>query len=186
MKNLTWLFLAGSNLRGEIPESIFELSALGTLDICRNNISGNFPKSISKLQNLWKIELYQNNLTRRTPGRASRPLPFARNRYFHEPDVWEIARADWKSEEFDSFSTVREQLLWRTPSGIWRFSPSQIIFNLQKQFLRTGSGEFWSVLSINCYRHIGESIFWGVSKILVQQLGICSFCLHWKTIFLGS
>ncbi|KAA8546268.1 hypothetical protein F0562_002993 [Nyssa sinensis] len=67
LKNLTWLFLAGSNLRGTIPESIFELNALETLDISRNKISGNFPKSISKLQNLYKIELYQNNLTGRIP-----------------------------------------------------------------------------------------------------------------------
>lgn len=67
LKNLTWLFLASSNLRGEIPDSIYELTALETLDICRNNISGNFPKSISKLQNLKKIELFQNNLTGELP-----------------------------------------------------------------------------------------------------------------------
>ncbi|KAL3503888.1 hypothetical protein ACH5RR_033729 [Cinchona calisaya] len=67
LKNLTWLYLAGSNLIGQIPESIFELEALGTLDICRNKISGNFPKSIRKLRNLWKIELFQNNLTGELP-----------------------------------------------------------------------------------------------------------------------
>ncbi|XP_027092542.1 receptor protein-tyrosine kinase CEPR2-like [Coffea arabica] len=67
LKNLTWLYLAGSNLIGEIPESIFELEALGTLDICRNQISGNFPKLISKLRNLWKIELFHNNLTGELP-----------------------------------------------------------------------------------------------------------------------
>lgn len=67
LKNLTWLYLASSNLIGEIPESIFELEALGTLDICNNKISGNFPKSINKLRNLWKIELYKNNLTGEIP-----------------------------------------------------------------------------------------------------------------------
>uniref|UniRef100_A0A5B7AY51 Putative receptor-like protein kinase HAIKU2 n=2 Tax=Davidia involucrata TaxID=16924 RepID=A0A5B7AY51_DAVIN len=67
LKNLTWLFLGGSHLRGTIPESIFELKALETLDISRNKISGNFPKSISKLQNLYKIELFQNNLTGEIP-----------------------------------------------------------------------------------------------------------------------
>ncbi|XP_057490621.1 receptor protein-tyrosine kinase CEPR2-like [Actinidia eriantha] len=67
LKNLTWIFLGGLNLRGEIPESIFELTALQTLDISGNEISGNFPKSISKLQNLIKIELFQNNLTGELP-----------------------------------------------------------------------------------------------------------------------
>ncbi|CAI9114806.1 OLC1v1015608C1 [Oldenlandia corymbosa var. corymbosa] len=67
LKNLTWLYLAGSNLIGAIPDSIFELQALGTLDMCRNKIIGDFPRSINKLRNLWKIELYQNNLTGQLP-----------------------------------------------------------------------------------------------------------------------
>ncbi|XP_055833781.1 receptor protein-tyrosine kinase CEPR2-like [Solanum dulcamara] len=67
LKKLYWLYLAESNLTGQIPESIFEMEALGTLDISKNHISGNFPKSINKLQNLFKIELYQNNLTGELP-----------------------------------------------------------------------------------------------------------------------
>lgn len=67
LKNLTWLYLAGSHLTGEIPETIFELHALETLDISRNKITGNFPKEISKLQNLHKIELFHNNLTGKIP-----------------------------------------------------------------------------------------------------------------------
>ncbi|KAA8538712.1 hypothetical protein F0562_028307 [Nyssa sinensis] len=67
LKNLTWLYLTDSHLRGTIPESIFELKALETLDISKNKISGNFPKSISKLQNLYKIELFKNDLTGEIP-----------------------------------------------------------------------------------------------------------------------
>ncbi|XP_004250411.2 receptor protein-tyrosine kinase CEPR2 [Solanum lycopersicum] len=67
LKKVYWLFLAGSNLTGQIPESIFEMEALGTLDISINQMSGNFPKSINKLRNLFKIELYQNNLTGELP-----------------------------------------------------------------------------------------------------------------------
>ncbi|KAH0776450.1 hypothetical protein KY290_007861 [Solanum tuberosum] len=67
LKKVYWLFLAGSNLTEQIPESIFEINALGTLDILNNRISGNVPKSISKLQNLFKIELYQNNLIGELP-----------------------------------------------------------------------------------------------------------------------
>ncbi|GKV05366.1 hypothetical protein SLEP1_g17386 [Rubroshorea leprosula] len=68
LKNLTWLYLAGSQLIGEIPESTFELMALQTLDISRNKISGNIPKSISKLQNLVKLELFVNQLTGEIPA----------------------------------------------------------------------------------------------------------------------
>ncbi|GLU12776.1 hypothetical protein SLE2022_294350 [Rubroshorea leprosula] len=67
LKNLTWLYLAQSNLRGEIPESISELKALKVLDMSRNKISGNFPKSISKMQNLVQIELFRNHLTGEIP-----------------------------------------------------------------------------------------------------------------------
>ncbi|KAI9126223.1 hypothetical protein K1719_002644 [Acacia pycnantha] len=68
LKNLTWLYLGGSHLRGEIPESIYEMRALETLDISRNMISGKLSKSIWKLQNLCKIELFSNNLTGQIPA----------------------------------------------------------------------------------------------------------------------
>ncbi|XP_031096775.1 receptor protein-tyrosine kinase CEPR2-like [Ipomoea triloba] len=67
LKNLTWLYLAGSNLSGEIPESIFGLEKLQTLDICRNQVSGNIPKLIGKMRNLLQIELYENDLTGELP-----------------------------------------------------------------------------------------------------------------------
>ncbi|KAL1820216.1 hypothetical protein ACET3Z_015085 [Daucus carota] len=67
LRNLTWLYLAGSNLTGEIPESIFDLHALETLDISTNKLTGIFPKQISKLRNINKIELFSNNLTGQIP-----------------------------------------------------------------------------------------------------------------------
>lgn len=67
LKNLTWIYLYDSNLTGEIPESIFELKALETLDLSKNKIYGKFPKSISQLKNLTKIELFDNNLTGEIP-----------------------------------------------------------------------------------------------------------------------
>ncbi|KAF9608543.1 hypothetical protein IFM89_009909 [Coptis chinensis] len=67
LKNLTWLFLAGSNLRGEIPESIFELESLETLDFSNNKLSGKLSKAIAKLKNLNKIELFVNNFTGELP-----------------------------------------------------------------------------------------------------------------------
>ncbi|TVU25932.1 hypothetical protein EJB05_28453, partial [Eragrostis curvula] len=63
LKNLTYLYLAGCSLTGTIPDSIFELTALETLDMSMNNLAGTIPGAIGNLRNLWKIELYKNNLS---------------------------------------------------------------------------------------------------------------------------
>ncbi|KAJ1275246.1 hypothetical protein BS78_05G121600 [Paspalum vaginatum] len=67
LKNLTYLYLAASSLTGEIPDSIFGLTALETLDMSMNNLAGAIPAAIGNLRNLWKIELYKNNLTGELP-----------------------------------------------------------------------------------------------------------------------
>uniref|UniRef100_A0A0D9XQK9 Protein kinase domain-containing protein n=2 Tax=Leersia perrieri TaxID=77586 RepID=A0A0D9XQK9_9ORYZ len=67
LKNLTYLYMASSNLKGEIPDSIFELTKLETLDMSMNNLAGVIPAAIGNLQKLWKIELYGNNLTGELP-----------------------------------------------------------------------------------------------------------------------
>ncbi|KAF2910197.1 hypothetical protein DAI22_11g083600 [Oryza sativa Japonica Group] len=72
LKNLTYLYLASSNLRGVIPESIFELAALETLDMSMNNLTGVIPAAIGNLRQLWKIELYGNNLTGELPPELGR------------------------------------------------------------------------------------------------------------------
>nr|XP_034569045.1 receptor protein-tyrosine kinase CEPR2-like isoform X1 [Setaria viridis] len=67
LKNLTYLYLAESGLTGAMPESIFGLAALETLDMSMNNLAGAIPAAIGNLRNLWKIELYKNNLTGELP-----------------------------------------------------------------------------------------------------------------------
>jgi Leucine-rich repeat (LRR) protein len=67
LRNLTYLFLAGSSLTGVIPDSIFGLIALETLDMSMNNLAGVIPPAIGNLRNLWKIELYKNNLAGELP-----------------------------------------------------------------------------------------------------------------------
>ncbi|EES08296.1 receptor protein-tyrosine kinase CEPR2 [Sorghum bicolor] len=67
LRNLTYLYLAGSSLTGVIPDSIFGLTALETLDMSMNNLAGAIPPAIGNLRNLWKIELYKNNLTGELP-----------------------------------------------------------------------------------------------------------------------
>nr|XP_043607070.1 receptor protein-tyrosine kinase CEPR2 isoform X2 [Erigeron canadensis] len=64
LKNLTWLYLRGSQRTGQIPDSIFHnLKQLQTLDLAANKLSGDFPLGITNLKNLWKIELFGNRLT---------------------------------------------------------------------------------------------------------------------------
>jgi len=67
LKNLTYLYLAGSSLTGAMPDSIFGLTALETLDMSTNNLAGPIPAAIGNLRNLWQIELYKNNLTGELP-----------------------------------------------------------------------------------------------------------------------
>ncbi|RLM57804.1 receptor-like protein kinase HSL1 isoform X3 [Panicum miliaceum] len=67
LKNLTYLYLAASSLTGVMPDSIFGLTALETLDMSMNNLAGAIPAAIGNLRNLWQIELYKNNLTGELP-----------------------------------------------------------------------------------------------------------------------
>ncbi|KAG5520366.1 hypothetical protein RHGRI_033068 [Rhododendron griersonianum] len=158
LKNLTWLFLAGSNLIGEIPESIFELSALGTLDISTNNISGNFPKSIYKLRNLWKIELFQNNLTGELPVEVAdlsllQEIDISANQMFGKlPQeignlklltVFQLYENDFSGElpmgfgdlrHLKSFSIYRNRFTGQFPENLGRFSPLNSIDISENQF----------------------------------------------------
>ncbi|KAL6658627.1 hypothetical protein ACP70R_004213 [Stipagrostis hirtigluma subsp. patula] len=67
LKNLTYLYLASCGLTGTIPDSIFELTKLETLDMSMNSLGGRIPAAIGNLRNLWKIELYKNNFTGELP-----------------------------------------------------------------------------------------------------------------------
>ncbi|KAL8102479.1 hypothetical protein AgCh_027106 [Apium graveolens] len=64
------LFMTGSNLIGEIPESIGNLAALEILDFSDNDLSGKIPDSLFLLKNLTELYLYANKLS----GPIPRPI----------------------------------------------------------------------------------------------------------------
>ncbi|MCD7450445.1 Receptor protein-tyrosine kinase cepr2 [Datura stramonium] len=147
LKKVYWLYLAGSNLIGQIPESIFELEALGTLDISRNQISGNFPKSVNKLQNLFKIELFQNNLTGELPveladlshlqeidisgnqlhGTLPKGIDNLKNltvfHIFKNNFTGEIPPGFGDLQHLNAFSVYRNSFSGEIPANLGRFSP---------------------------------------------------------------
>ncbi|KAL9269827.1 Receptor protein-tyrosine kinase CEPR2-like protein, partial [Drosera capensis] len=89
VKNLTWWFLSNCNRIGEIPESIFGLKELDTLDFSRNKISGRLSGLIAELQKLTKIELFANNLTGEIPVELAalsllQEMDISRNHFYGE------------------------------------------------------------------------------------------------------
>ncbi|KAE7998650.1 hypothetical protein FH972_003175 [Carpinus fangiana] len=66
-KKLKYLWVAGSSLVGEIPDTIGETAALEYLDLARNNLSGNIPSSLFMLKNLSIVFLYINKLSGEIP-----------------------------------------------------------------------------------------------------------------------
>uniref|UniRef100_A0A2N9HSZ7 Protein kinase domain-containing protein n=1 Tax=Fagus sylvatica TaxID=28930 RepID=A0A2N9HSZ7_FAGSY len=67
LKKLTFLWMAGSNLNGEIPDAIGEMEALVHLDLSRNNLSGKIPSSLFMPKNLSIVYLYKNQLSGEIP-----------------------------------------------------------------------------------------------------------------------
>ncbi|XP_010247922.1 PREDICTED: receptor-like protein kinase HSL1 [Nelumbo nucifera] len=147
LKNLTFLYLAGSNLIGEIPESILELTALETLDFSTNNLTGEFPKAISNLLNLKKIELYSNNLTGEIPpdltkltllrefdismNHMSGTLPpeigtlknLAIFQLYENNFSGELPQGFGDMQHLESFSIYRNRFSGEFPANFGRFSP---------------------------------------------------------------
>lgn len=162
LKNLTWLFLAKCNLRGEMPASIFQLTSLGTLDFSRNQISGKFPKAISNLLNLYKIELYQNNLTGELPPELAnliqlREFDISRNQltgklpaeigtlknftifHIYGNNFWgELPKELGDLQFLVSFSIYQNNFSGEFPANLGRFSPLNAIDISENSF----SGEF--------------------------------------------
>ncbi|CAK9171606.1 unnamed protein product [Ilex paraguariensis] len=68
LTNLEYLWLAGCNLVGEIPESFAKLSSLTNLDVSINQLTGSIPNLIFQLKNVVQIELYQNSFTGTLPA----------------------------------------------------------------------------------------------------------------------
>lgn len=162
LKNLTWLYLGGSHLIGEIPESLYEMKALETLDISRNKISGRLSRSISKLQNLYKIELFSNNLTGEVPAELAnltklQEIDLSANKmYGRLPEeigniknlvVFQLYENNFSGElpagfadmrHLIGFSVYRNNFTGTIPENFGRFSPLESIDISENQF----SGDF--------------------------------------------
>ncbi|CAL4985071.1 unnamed protein product [Urochloa decumbens] len=147
LKNLTYLYLAGSGLTGTIPESIFGLAKLETLDMSMNNLAGEIPPAIGNLRNLWKIELYKNNFTGEIPpelGKLTklREIDLSRNqlsggipRAFAELKGFTVIQlyhnnlsgeipAEWgELRDLTSFSVYENRFSGEFPANFGRFSP---------------------------------------------------------------
>ncbi|XP_062148733.1 receptor-like protein kinase HSL1 [Alnus glutinosa] len=67
LKKLKYLWVTGSNLVGEIPNTIGEMAALEHLDLSRNNLSGKIPGGLFLLKNLRIVYLYKNKLSGEIP-----------------------------------------------------------------------------------------------------------------------
>lgn len=158
LKNLTWLYLAGSNLTGEIPESIFGLEKLQTLDICRNQVSGTIPKSIGKMRSLLQIELYDNNLTGELPLEIEKltllqqfdvsnnqmygalPPGMGKLRFlvvfhvFKNNFSGEIPPGFGEMQHLFAFSVYMNSFSGEVPENLGRFSPLNVIDLSENQF----------------------------------------------------
>ncbi|KAL5556136.1 hypothetical protein UlMin_038372 [Ulmus minor] len=68
LSKLENLYIAKSNLVGEIPESIGNLIRLKNLDLSQNSISGKIPgEAIGRLRSLEQLELFDNSLSGELP-----------------------------------------------------------------------------------------------------------------------
>ncbi|XP_030466085.1 LRR receptor-like serine/threonine-protein kinase HSL2 [Syzygium oleosum] len=67
LSRLENLWLARSNLVGEIPSSIEKLTSLKNFDVSSNALSGKIPDAIAGLRSAEQIELYDNNLSGELP-----------------------------------------------------------------------------------------------------------------------
>jgi Leucine-rich repeat (LRR) protein len=67
LKKLKYLWVAGSNLIGEIPDTIEEMTALEHLDLSRNNLSWKILSGLFMPKNLSIVYLYKNKLYGKIP-----------------------------------------------------------------------------------------------------------------------
>ncbi|CAL9221958.1 unnamed protein product, partial [Arabidopsis halleri] len=73
LHNLNSLDLSKNNFRGRVPRSIWKLRHLNSLDLSHNNFIGRVPRSISKLVNLNSIDLSYNKFEGQIPHHFWRP-----------------------------------------------------------------------------------------------------------------
>nr|CAB3491345.1 unnamed protein product [Digitaria exilis] len=158
LKNLTYLYLAGCSLTGVIPDSIFGLAALETLDMSMNNLAGSIPAAIGNLTNLWKIELYKNNLTGELPpelGKLTklREIDLSRNQITGEiPPAFAALKGftviqlyhnnlsgsipeEWgELRSLTSFSIYENRFSGEFPANFGRFSPLNSVDISENEF----------------------------------------------------
>uniref|UniRef100_A0A2N9HEG2 non-specific serine/threonine protein kinase n=1 Tax=Fagus sylvatica TaxID=28930 RepID=A0A2N9HEG2_FAGSY len=77
LKKLKSLWMSSTNLIGEIPYTIGEMTALEDLDLSRNNLSGEIPKEIGFLRGLTSLNLEYNQLLGRIPTEFDRDASVA-------------------------------------------------------------------------------------------------------------
>ncbi|XP_062197444.1 receptor protein-tyrosine kinase CEPR2-like [Phragmites australis] len=147
LKNLTYLYLASSGLTGVIPDSIFWLTALETLDMSMNSLGGKIPVAIGNLRNLCKIELYKNNLIGELPAELGKltglreidvsrnqlsggiPAAFAALKGFtviqlYHNNLTGAIPEEWGELRFlTSFSIYENRFSGEFPANFGRFSP---------------------------------------------------------------
>ncbi|KAJ7958838.1 Receptor-like protein kinase [Quillaja saponaria] len=68
LKKLRYMWIAGSNLMGEIPESLSNLTSFEYLDLSKNNLVGKIPSNLFMLRNLSFVLLYNNDLSSEIPS----------------------------------------------------------------------------------------------------------------------
>lgn len=68
LENLESLKLFFNQIGGTLPEGLFSLTKLKTLDLNSNMISGSLPATISKLENLEQLLISSNNFTGTLPS----------------------------------------------------------------------------------------------------------------------
>lgn len=67
LKKLKKLWMASTNLIGEILETIGDMPALEFLDLSINNLTGSIPSGVFKLKNLSEVYLHSNSLSGEIP-----------------------------------------------------------------------------------------------------------------------
>ena len=67
LKKLEYLWISGSNLNGEIPDTIGEMEALVHLDLSKNNLTGKIPSNLFIPKNLSIVYLFRNQLSGEIP-----------------------------------------------------------------------------------------------------------------------
>ncbi|XP_058074145.1 receptor-like protein kinase HSL1 [Magnolia sinica] len=70
LRKLKYLWMARSNLMGEIPESFDNLTDLEWLDLSENNLAGKIPSGLLRLKKLKYLFLFKNQLS----GEIPRPI----------------------------------------------------------------------------------------------------------------